>query len=65
MPATARILAANVTFLAIDELRCHGVIRRELSEIWMAMQLAGDAWLAAPTDFVCHRFWLGPGMGSP
>ena len=48
--------APNVTFLAIDELRCHGVIRRDLSEIFMVKALTCDAWPDGPTDLLGHLF---------
>ena len=48
--------AANVTFLAIDELRCHSVIRRDLSEIFMVKQLTCDAWPDGPIDLLGHLF---------
>ena len=47
---------ANVTFLAIDELRCHSVIRRDLSEIFMVKQLTCDAWPDGPIDLLGHLF---------
>ena len=46
----------DVTFLAIDEVRCHSVIRRDLSEIFMVKQLAGDAWPDGPIDLLGHLF---------
>ena len=48
--------ATNVTFLAIDELRCHSVIRRDLSGIFMVKQLAFDAWPDGPIDLLGHLF---------
>ena len=50
------IHAADVTFLAIDELRCHGVVRRDLSEIFMVKRLGGDAWPDGPIDLLGHLF---------
>ncbi len=48
--------APNVTFLAIDDLRCHGVIRRDLSEIFMVKALTCDAWPDGPIDLLGHLF---------
>ena len=48
--------AADVTFLAIDELRCHDVVRRDLSEFFMVKRLAGDAWPDGPIDLLGHLF---------
>ena len=48
--------AADVTFLAIDELRCHGVIRRDLSEVFMVKRLTFDAWPDGPIDLLGHLF---------
>ena len=50
------IRAEDVTFLAIDELRCHGVVRRDLSEVFMVKRLAGDAWPDGPIDLLGHLF---------
>ena len=52
----SRINAADVTFLAIEDLRCHGVIRRDLSEVFMVKPLAGDAWPDGPIDALGHLF---------
>ncbi|MDE0697760.1 MAG: GNAT family N-acetyltransferase [Boseongicola sp.] len=52
----SRIHAVDVTFLAIDELRCHSVVRRDLSEIFMAKRLAGGAWPDGPIDLLGHLF---------
>ncbi len=46
----------NVTFLAIDELRCHSVISRDLSEIFMVKQLTCDVWPDGPIDLLGHLF---------
>ena len=48
--------AASVTFLAIDELRSHSVIRRDLSDIFMVKQLAGDAWPDGQIDLLGYLF---------
>ena len=48
--------APNVTFPAIDELRCHGVIRRDLSEIFMVKALTCDSWPDGPIDLLGHLF---------
>ena len=48
--------AANVTFLAIDELRCHSVIRRDLGEAFMVKPLACDTWPDGPIDLLGHLF---------
>ena len=48
--------APKVTFLAIDELRCHSVIRRDLSKIFMVKQLTFDAWPDGPIDLLGHLF---------
>lgn len=50
------IHAADVTFLAIDELRCHSVVRRDLSEVFMVKRLAGNAWPDGPIDLLGHLF---------
>ncbi len=50
------IHAADVTLLAIDELRCHGVVRRDLSEVFMVKPLAGEAWPDGPIDMLGHLF---------
>ncbi len=50
------IQAANVTFLAIDESRCHSVIRRNLSDVFMVKRLACDAWPDGPIDLLGHLF---------
>ena len=50
------ILVADVTFLAIDELQCHSVVRRDLNEIFMVKRLAGDAWPDGPIDLLGHMF---------
>ncbi|MDE0346042.1 MAG: GNAT family N-acetyltransferase [Boseongicola sp.] len=50
------IHAADVTFLAIDELRCQGVVRRDLSEIFMVKRLGGDAWPDGPIDLLGNLF---------
>ena len=50
------IHAADVTFLAIDGLRCHSVVRRDLSEIFMVKRLAGNAWPDGPIDLLGHLF---------
>ena len=47
---------ANVTFLAIYEMRCHSVIHRDLSEIFMVKQLTCDAWPEGPIDLLGHLF---------
>ena len=46
----------DVTFLAIDELHCHSVVRRDLSGIFMVKRLAGDAWPDGPIDLLGHLF---------
>ncbi len=48
--------AASVTFLAIDELRSHSVIRRDLSDIFMVKQLGGDAWPDGQIDLLGYLF---------
>ncbi len=48
--------AANVTFLAIDELRRHRVMQRELSEIFIVRRLASDTWPERSIDFLGHLF---------
>ena len=48
--------AADVTFLAIDELRCLGVVRRDLGEVFMVKRLTCDAWPDGPIDLLGHLF---------
>ena len=48
--------AASVTFLAIDEVRSHSLIRRDLSDIFMVKQLGGDAWPDGPIDLLGYLF---------
>ena len=50
------IHAADVPFLAIDELRRHGVIRRDLSEFFMVKRLGGDVWPDGPIDLLGDLF---------
>lgn len=48
--------ATHVTFLAIDEVRCHSVISRDLSEIFMVKPLSGDTWPDGPIDLLGYLF---------
>ena len=52
----SQIQAADVTFLAIEQLRCLGVVRRDLSEAALVKPLADDAWPDGPIDVLGHLF---------
>ena len=52
-----RLLAkADVTWLAIDELRCHGVSNRDLSDIFMQKPLSTKTWPKGPIDMLGFLF---------
>ena len=43
---------ADVTWLVIDELRCHGVSNRDLSDIFMQKPLSSKQWPKGPIDML-------------
>ena len=47
---------ANTTFLAIDELRSHSVIERDLSEIFMVKCLSDKQWPEGKIDLLGYPF---------
>jgi len=47
---------ANTTFLAIDELRSHSVIERDLSEIFMVKCLSDKQWPEGKIDLLGYLF---------
>jgi len=46
----------DVTFLAIDELRCHSVIQRDLNKIMMVKPLTDTQWPKGPVDMLGYLF---------